>query len=170
MGIESKGNKCNKIASKNKNVKVPNLKHFKKDIVHDIEKKKVNSARNLLIESLKNKLEQNNTIDYHNLNDLQMDAKSKLNLYNIEDDTNIINDDELKLNTINKDMSRRAYIKDLKQVIEASDVILEVLDVRDPLSCRSKELESQILAHKDEKKIILILNKIDLVPTYNILI
>ncbi len=140
------------------------MKYFKKNILNDIEKKKVNSSRNQLIESLKLKMEQNTTVDYHNLNDLQMDAKSKLNLYNIEEDTNIINDDELKLNTINKDMSRRAYVKDLKQVIENSDVILEVLDARDPLSCRSKELESQILAQKDEKKIILIINKIDLVP------
>ncbi len=141
------------------------MKNFKKNILHDIEKKKTNSSRNQLIENLKHKMEQNTTIDYHNLHDLQMDAKSKLNLYNIEDDTNILNDDELKLNIINKDNSRRAYIKDLKQVIENSDVILEVLDARDPLSCRSKELESQILAQKDEKKIILVINKIDLVPT-----
>ena len=141
------------------------MKHFKKNILNDIEKKKVNSSRNQLIETLKQKMEQNTTVDYHNLNDLQMDAKSKLNLYNFEDDTNIINDDELRLNTTNKDMSRRAYVKDLKQVIENSDVILEVLDARDPLSCRSKELESQILAQKDEKKIILVINKIDLVPT-----
>ncbi len=141
------------------------MKNFKKNILHDIEKKKVNSSRNQLIENLKHKMEQNTTVDYHSLNDLQMDAKSKLNLYNMEDDTNIINEDELKLNIINKDNSRRAYIKDLKQVIENSDVILEVLDARDPLSCRSKELESQILAQKDEKKIILVINKIDLVPT-----
>jgi nuclear GTP-binding protein len=153
------------VSTKNHNVKVPDMKNFKKNILHDIEKKKVNSSRNQLIENLKHKMEQNTTVDYHSLNDLQMDAKSKLNLYNMEDDTNIINEDELKLNIINKDNSRRAYIKDLKQVIENSDVILEVLDARDPLSCRSKELESQILAQKDEKKIILVINKIDLVPT-----
>jgi nuclear GTP-binding protein len=135
-------------------------------MVHEIEKKKVSSARSQLIESLKNKLEQNSTVDYVNLNDLQNDAKSKQNLYNHEEDSNIIFDDVLKLNTINKDMSRRAYVKDLKQVIENSDVVLEVLDARDPMSCRSKELESQILAHKDDKKIILVINKIDLVPTY----
>jgi ribosome biogenesis GTPase A len=104
-------------------------------------------------------------VDYKNLNEMQNDAKSKLSLYNREEDSNIINDDELKLNVVNKDFSRRAYVKDLKQVIESSDVILQVLDARDPESCRSKELESQILAHKDDKKIILVLNKIDLVPT-----
>lgn len=66
-----------------------------------------------------------------------------------------------------RDLSKKAFMKELKDVIENSDVILEVLDARDPLSCRSQELESQILSHKDQKKIILILNKIDLVPQEN---
>ena len=60
-------------------------------------------------------------------------------------------------------------MKILEQVIENSDVILEVLDARDPLSCRSKELENLILNHKGNKKIILILNKIDLIPVQNAL-
>ena len=47
-----------------------------------------------------------------------------------------------KWNIIIKDLSRKAYIKVLDQVIENSDVILEVLDARDPLSCRNKELEN----------------------------
>jgi len=68
-----------------------------------------------------------------------------------------------------KDISKKTYMKELKDVIENSDVILEVLDCRDPLACRSKELESQILSHKDQKKIILVLNKIDLVPQENAL-
>lgn len=37
--------------------------------------------------------------------------------------------------------SKKAYAKELKKVIEASDVIIEVLDARDPDSCRNKELE-----------------------------
>lgn len=62
------------------------------------------------------------------------------------------------------DKSRRKYFKELKRVIEESDVILQVLDARDPMGCRNKELESQIIAKN--KRIILILNKIDLVPSY----
>ena len=60
-------------------------------------------------------------------------------------------------------------MKILEQVIENSDVILEVLDSRDPLNKRNKEIESSILRRKDEKKIILILNKIDLIPLQNAL-
>jgi ribosome biogenesis GTPase A len=30
----------------------------------------------------------------------------------------------------------------LKKVLEASDIIIEVLDARDPEGCRSKDLES----------------------------
>ncbi len=37
--------------------------------------------------------------------------------------------------------SKKAYAKELKKVVEASDVVIEVLDARDPEGCRSKELE-----------------------------
>ena len=50
------------------------------------------------------------------------------------------------------------------KVIENADIILEVLDARDPLNCRCKTLEAQILGMQGDKRIILILNKIDLIP------
>lgn len=37
--------------------------------------------------------------------------------------------------------SKKAYAKELKKVVEAADVVIEVLDARDPEGCRSKELE-----------------------------
>jgi nuclear GTP-binding protein len=51
----------------------------------------------------------------------------------------------------------------LKKVIEQADVILEILDARDPEGCRSKELEDEIRAAG--KRVVLVLNKIDLVPS-----
>ncbi len=42
-----------------------------------------------------------------------------------------------------------------------------MLDARDPMACRCKELEREILGMAGEKKIILILNKIDLIPPGN---
>ena len=61
--------------------------------------------------------------------------------------------------------SRRAYYKELKKVIDASDVILQVLDARDPEGCRSQEIE--LTAQKAGKKVVQVLNKIDLVPPQN---
>jgi nuclear GTP-binding protein len=64
--------------------------------------------------------------------------------------------------------SRRAYLSSLKKVIESSDVILQVLDARDPLGTRvHSAVESGILSHPD-KRMVLVLNKIDLVPKTNV--
>ena len=35
-------------------------------------------------------------------------------------------------------------MRELKKVIEASDIILEILDARDPLGCRNKDIEALI--------------------------
>jgi nuclear GTP-binding protein len=48
--------------------------------------------------------------------------------------------------------------------MEKADIILEVLDARDPMSCRSAAVESLALAQKPPKRVVLVLNKIDLVP------
>ncbi|XP_039512105.1 guanine nucleotide-binding protein-like 3 isoform X1 [Pimephales promelas] len=53
---------------------------------------------------------------------------------------------------------------ELNKVIEASDVIVEVLDARDPLGCRCPQLEETVLKHEGKKKLLFVLNKIDLVP------
>lgn len=44
--------------------------------------------------------------------------------------------------------------------MEASDVVLEVLDARDPLGCRCVQVEQAILDSGSNKKLILLLNKI----------
>lgn len=64
-----------------------------------------------------------------------------------------------------KDGSRKAFDKVFKQVVDQADVILYVLDARDPEGTRSKEIERQVMAAASGgKRLILILNKIDLIP------
>ena len=61
--------------------------------------------------------------------------------------------------------SRRApAMQTLHQLINTSDVLLYVLDARDPPGTRSTQIEQQITFDPD-KRLILVLNKIDLVPT-----
>ena len=60
--------------------------------------------------------------------------------------------------------SRRAYLRELKKVVDTADVVLQVLDARDPLGTRiHPSVEDTILSRVD-KKLVLVLNKIDLVP------
>ncbi|QPG74321.1 hypothetical protein FOA43_001648 [Brettanomyces nanus] len=65
--------------------------------------------------------------------------------------------------TVTGDQSRKQFDKVFKSVVDASDVILYILDSRDPESTRSRTVEKNILANPD-KRLILILNKVDLIP------
>ncbi|CEI94509.1 hypothetical protein RMCBS344292_08718 [Rhizopus microsporus] len=66
-----------------------------------------------------------------------------------------------------KDNSRKAYYREFRKVIENADVILEVLDARDPLGTRTRSVERMIMDSGLNKRIVLVLNKIDLVPKEN---
>mmetsp|Transcript_40864 Transcript_40864/g.80185 ORF Transcript_40864/g.80185 Transcript_40864/m.80185 type:complete len:577 (-) Transcript_40864:219-1949(-) len=68
-------------------------------------------------------------------------------------------------------VQRRWYFRELNKVIQEADVILEVLDARDPMGCRCVEIERRIQAMVGSeesggqpKRLILVINKIDLVP------
>lgn len=58
------------------------------------------------------------------------------------------------------DGSRRAYYKEFLKVVEAADVIIQVLDARDPLGSRCKEVERLVLKSGGLKRMVLLLNKI----------
>ena len=157
---------------KNQNLKIPQLVSQKQKMIDELNRKQKTGSRQQLIDTLNKKLQENNTSEYSNLYQLMEESKSNQNLYNKESDQNLLFNQEQKnlekkLNITNKDLSRKAYVKILDQVIENSDVILEVLDSRDPLTCRNKDLENKIKSGKNSKKIILVLNKIDLIPVQN---
>eukprot|EP00980_Cylindrotheca_fusiformis_P022328 scaffold9191_cov114-Cylindrotheca_fusiformis.AAC.23 len=60
--------------------------------------------------------------------------------------------------------SRRAYLRELKKVVDTADVLLQVLDARDPLGTRIHKTMEEIILSKADKRMVLVLNKIDLVP------
>lgn len=179
--------KNNKIGKQSTDL--PKLKNIKASMITDIKNKKNSGLKEIIINTLKNKLEnedqlknnelvKNHKININNLIEASTNSQSittnhninnikdKIDYYNREETSYFFNE-SIRNNKINVDYSKKTYFKDLKKVVESSDIILEVLDARDPNSYRSKELELQILSYKDQKKLILIVNKIDLVSREN---
>ena len=66
-----------------------------------------------------------------------------------------------------KGQSKRIW-GELYKVVDSSDVIVQVLDARDPMGTRCKHLEHHLKkdAMKRHKHVILLLNKVDLVPAW----
>lgn len=61
--------------------------------------------------------------------------------------------------------SKRIW-NELYKVVDSSDVILHVLDARDPEGTRCRHVEKYIKTEAPHKHLIYILNKVDLVPTW----
>ena len=67
-----------------------------------------------------------------------------------------------------KEQAKRHYVRMLHRVIDESDIILLVLDARDPEGCRSRLVEEEVRRRDGEgKKLVFVLNKVDLVPKDN---
>jgi len=55
---------------------------------------------------------------------------------------------------------------ELYKVIESCDVLVQVLDARDPMGTRLKYIEQALKKNSPHKHMILVLNKCDLVPLW----
>ncbi|KAL0864304.1 hypothetical protein Bca101_043422 [Brassica carinata] len=64
-----------------------------------------------------------------------------------------------------KGQSKRIW-GELYKVIDSSDVVVQVLDARDPQGTRCHHLEKTLKEHHKHKHMILLLNKCDLVPAW----
>jgi nuclear GTP-binding protein len=64
-----------------------------------------------------------------------------------------------------KGTSRRIY-GELYKVIDSSDVVLHVLDARDPLGTLCESVLEYMRKEKAHKQVVLVINKCDLVPNW----
>jgi len=73
--------------------------------------------------------------------------------------------DSVQEEIFKKGQSKRIW-QELYKVLDCSDVVIQVLDARDPLGTRSKHVEKHIKENAAHKHLIFVLNKVDLVPTW----
>jgi len=105
------------------------------------------------------------------LTDLIASAQKAESMYDATKDKDKVDDnvdglkDAQRENIFGAGMSKRIW-NELYKVIDSSDVVIQVLDARDPMGTRSHHIEKYMKTEKTHKHMILVLNKVDLVPTW----
>ncbi|XP_013410089.1 guanine nucleotide-binding protein-like 3 homolog, partial [Lingula anatina] len=164
---EAKNNPNTK--SKRKDVAVPNSLPFKEEILKEAEDRKRRLEEEQQRLKDKRKKDRQKILDKkRNLASLAQDAQKRTEEYERK---NALSGEELSAALTGGkpvESSLKAYYKEFKKVIEAADVILEVLDARDPVGSRCPQVEQAVISAGANKKLVLVLNKIDLVPKENV--
>uniref|UniRef100_A0A8D3DMR0 Nucleolar GTP-binding protein 2 n=1 Tax=Scophthalmus maximus TaxID=52904 RepID=A0A8D3DMR0_SCOMX len=104
------------------------------------------------------------------MKDLIQQAEASAESYSADNDKNLVTEDtgvraEAREEIFKKGQSKRIW-GELYKVIDSSDVIIQVLDARDPIGTRSKSIESYLKKEKTWKHLIFVLNKCDLIPAW----
>ncbi|KAK9960934.1 hypothetical protein ABG768_008764 [Culter alburnus] len=104
------------------------------------------------------------------LKDFADQAEVSAQSYSAEKDRDLVSEDsgvkdEVREEIFKKGQSKRIW-GELYKVIDSSDVIIQVLDARDPMGTRSQSIESYLKKEKPWKHLIFVLNKCDLIPTW----
>uniref|UniRef100_A0A667ZRK9 Nucleolar GTP-binding protein 2 n=1 Tax=Myripristis murdjan TaxID=586833 RepID=A0A667ZRK9_9TELE len=102
--------------------------------------------------------------------DLAERAQASAMSYSAAKDRDLVTEDtgvreEAREEIFKKGQSKRIW-GELYKVVDSSDVIIQVLDARDPMGTRSQSIETYLKKEKPWKHLIFVLNKCDLIPTW----
>ncbi|KAG2460468.1 nucleolar GTP-binding protein 2 [Polypterus senegalus] len=104
------------------------------------------------------------------VHDLLEKAEASAEKYSEHKDRDLVTEDSGVRNEAQEDIYKKGQSKriwgELYKVLDSSDVVLQVLDARDPMGTRSRSIETYLKKEKPWKHLIFVLNKCDLVPTW----
>jgi len=109
------------------------------------------------------------TLETYDLDEMVKNAESALEKYE-EAQSQLtpmepgVTDAELEI-VFKAGTSKRIW-NELYKVIDSADVLIQVLDARDPLGTRCRQVESYLKKEKPHKHLVFVLNKADLVPNW----
>lgn len=164
--LRKEAKKHPKNKKKDKLVEIPNQCPFKEDILKKVEEmrkqqqEEKQKQRELAREEKRAKLAKGG------LEGLVNKAEGKQANYEDMDIDPIR--EQIRVAVEKEENSLKAYYKEFKKVLDEADVVLEVVDARDPLGTRCKQVEEAVKAAKGNKKLVIVLNKADLVPRENL--
>lgn len=149
-----------------KMISVPNKCPFKEEILIEAEKRraelkdiKIQKKQAAKKKSIEQKQKNTNSKKTKDLKpDDELENKNGKPKY-------ILNINDLQAQQINR--SVKVFAGEVRKTIDTADVVIEVLDARDPLGSRNHKIEELVISQG--KRLVLLLNKIDLVPKNNIL-
>ncbi|KAK0139841.1 Guanine nucleotide-binding protein-like 3 [Merluccius polli] len=137
-----------------KDLGVPNIAPFKEEVLREAEQ------RRLKIEEEKEKRKQEKKDER---------AKRKKEKDSPNSETENPKAKKARLDTVDKESSIKSAVNksskqflcnEINKIIDQADVVLEVLDARDPLGYRCPQLEEAVLTRPGNKKLLLVLTKI----------
>ncbi|CAK1552840.1 unnamed protein product [Leptosia nina] len=156
-------------SKKHKPIQIPNECPFKEDILKEVEavkkhKEEEKQKRRELIKLEKQKkLEEKKNVNV-DMDTLVANAEARGKVHDAFKSNDNVSDD------IGKDRqqenSLKTYYREFKRVITEAEVILEVVDARDPLGTRCTQVEEAV--RESGKRLVIVLNKADLVPRENL--
>ncbi|CAD5122503.1 DgyrCDS10927 [Dimorphilus gyrociliatus] len=164
--VKKEAKKSNK--KKAKDPGIPNSLPFKDEILAEAEahRKRVEEEKAKQKKQRQKQREQARNKNRPGLDDIMKDAEKKRKQFEMKEQ--MMEDDiDFEMKSSLSEQSFKQYSKELSKVIEASDVVIQVLDARDPIATRCKALEEAVVS-SGRKKLVLLLNKIDLIPKNNL--